>query len=68
MLKKKVRGIILIDYIVEGYEGIAKEKAIIDTTIKNMCAGNINVVKYETDIRERRVDDLPDIAKVKIRM
>lgn len=66
-LKKKVRGIVLIDYIVNGYEGIAQEKATIDQTIKNMCAGNPNVVKFETDIRERRGDDLPDISKVKVR-
>ena len=64
----KCRGIVVIDYdLPEGYRQAAVEQEALEQAIKELVKGNPRVVHFETDIKERRGDNKPDIKKMKLR-
>jgi len=68
MATMKVRAIVLIDYTVDGFETAAKEHTKIKNGIESLVQGNPNVERWQSDLRERRGKDMPDISKIKVRM
>lgn len=64
----KVRAIILVDYVVNGFEEAAKEHAKIKNTMGDLLDENKSVETWQSDMRERRGTGMPDIAKIKVRM
>jgi endonuclease YncB( thermonuclease family) len=68
MPKRKVRAIILIDYLVEGFDGAARSHNKVKSAIAQLVDGDTEVTNYVTDMRERRGDELPDISKIKVRL
>ena len=68
MATMKIRAIVLIDYTVDSYESAATEHSKVKNAIETLTQGNPNVVRHQSDMRERRGKVMPDISKVKIRM
>ena len=64
----KVRAIILADYVVEGFEEAAKEHAKIKNLLASGLDGNPKCKSWQSDMRERRGNEMPDISKIKVRM
>ena len=64
----KVRGIVLVDYIVDGFEDASNEQKKLKAHLSEFLDGNPKKVDWQIDFRERRGKGMPDIAKIKVRM
>ena len=67
-MKRKVRAIILIDYLVEGFDGASRQGRKVKDAISTLVEGDPEVTTWVSDMRERRGDELPDISKIKVRL
>ena len=68
MVKMKARGIVVIDYDIEGgFKEAAEEQAKLEQAIQDIVKGNKRVVFHQVDMKERRGDVPPDITKMKFR-
>lgn len=64
----KARGIVVIDYDIEGgFKEAAEEQAKLEHAIQDIVKGNKRVVFHQVDMKERRGDVPPDITKMKFR-
>lgn len=64
----KARGIVIVDYDIEGgFREAAQEQEKLEAAIKEIVQGNNRVVFHQVDMRERRGDVPPDISKMKFR-
>lgn len=64
----KARGIVVIDYDIEGgFKEAAEEQAKLEQAIQDIVKGNNRVVFHQVDMKERRGDVPPDITKMKFR-
>ena len=64
----KARGIVVIDYDIEGgFKEAAEEQAKLEQAILDIVKGNKRVVFHQVDMKERRGDVPPDITKMKFR-
>jgi hypothetical protein len=64
----KARGIVVIDYDIEGgFKEAAEEQAKLEQAIQDIVKGNKRVVFHQVDMKERRGDVPPDITKMKFR-
>jgi hypothetical protein len=64
----KARGIVVIDYDIEGgFKEAAEEQAKLEMAIQDIVKGNKRVVFHQVDMKERRGDVPPDITKMKFR-
>lgn len=64
----KARGIVVIDYDIEGgFKEAAEEQAKLEKAIQDIVKGNNRVVFHQVDMKERRGDVPPDITKMKFR-
>jgi hypothetical protein len=64
----KARGIVVIDYDIEGgFKEAAEEQAKLEKAIQDIVKGNQRVVFHQVDMKERRGDVPPDITKMKFR-
>ena len=64
----KARGIVVIDYSeLNGFKEAAEEQARLEEAISSIVKGNKRVVFHQVDMKERRVDQSPDISKMKFR-
>ena len=64
----KARGIVVIDYEIEGgFKEAAEEQDRLESAIAGIVKGNKRVVFHQVDMKERRGDQSPDISKMKFR-
>lgn len=63
----KARGILVIDYIFDGYKQAAHEEERLEKLLQTIVKDNATVVDYQMDLKERRGDAAPDIKKMKFR-
>lgn len=64
----KARGIVVIDYDIEGgFKEAAEEQERLEAAIAQIVKGNKRVVFHQVDMKERRGDVPPDITKMKFR-
>lgn len=64
----KCRAVAVIDYdLPGGYREAAIEEEALQKAIEELVKGNPRIVYYETDMKERRGDNRPDIKKMKFR-
>lgn len=64
----KARGIVVIDYTIEGgFREAAEEQEKLERAIAEIVQGNKNVVFHQVDMKERRGEQSPDISKMKFR-
>jgi len=64
----KCRGIVVIDYNIEGsFLEAAEEQKKLQEAIGSICKGNKRVTYYQVDMKERRGDQSPDIKSMKFR-
>ena len=63
----KARGIIVVDYIFDGYKQAAQEEERLEKLLQTIVKDNATVVDYQMDLKERRGDAAPDIKKMKFR-
>tara|TARA_Y100000389_G_C17436092_1_gene505625 strand:+ start:666 stop:869 length:204 start_codon:yes stop_codon:yes gene_type:complete len=64
----KARGIVVIDYDIEGgFKEAAEEQAKLEQAIQDIVKDNKRVVFHQVDMKERRGDVPPDISKMKFR-
>lgn len=64
----KARGIVVIDYEIEGgFKEAAEEQDRLEAAISGIVKGNKRVVFHQVDMKERRGDQSPDISKMKFR-
>lgn len=64
----KARGIVVIDYEIEGgFKEAAEEQDRLESAILGIVKGNKRVVFHQVDMKERRGDQSPDISKMKFR-
>jgi hypothetical protein len=63
----KARGIIVVDYLFDGYKQAAQEEERLEKLIQTIVKDNPTVVEYQMDLKERRGDAAPDIKKMKFR-
>ena len=63
----KARGIIVVDYIFDGYKQAAHEEERLEKLLQTIVKDNATVVDYQMDLKERRGDAAPDIKKMKFR-
>ena len=64
----KARGIVVIDYDIEGgFKEAAEEQAKLEQAIQDIVKDNKRVVFHQVDMKERRGDQSPDISKMKFR-
>lgn len=64
----KARGIVVLDYEIEGgFKEAAEEQAKLEEAIAQIVRGNKRVVFHQVDMKERRGDQTPDISKMKFR-
>ena len=64
----KCRGIVVIDYEVEGgFLEAAEEQTKLQDAIAAIVDGNKRVVFHQVDMKERRGDQTPDIKTMKFR-
>lgn len=64
----KARGIVVIDYEIEGgFKEAAEEQDRLEDAVAGIVKGNKRVVFHQVDMKERRGDQSPDISKMKFR-
>lgn len=64
----KARGIVVIDYEIEGgFKEAAEEQDRLEAAVAGIVKGNKRVVFHQVDMKERRGDVSPDISKMKFR-
>lgn len=64
----KARGIVVIDYDIEGgFREAAIEQDKLEKAIANIVDGNKSVVFHQVDMKERRGEKTMDISKMKFR-
>ena len=64
----KARGIVVIDYSIEGgFLEAAEEQQKLQEAIASIVKGNKRVVFHQVDMKERRGDQTPDIKSMKFR-
>lgn len=64
----KARGIVVIDYDIEGgFKEAAEEQQRLEEAVQAIVKGNNRVVFHQVDMKERRGDVPPDITKMKFR-
>lgn len=64
----KIRGIVILDYDIEGgFKEAAEEQERLEQAVANIVKGNKRVVFHQVDMKERRGDVPPDITKMKFR-
>lgn len=64
----KARGIVVLDYDIEGgFKEAAEEQERLEKAIEEIVKGNKRVVFHQVDMKERRGDTPPDITKMKFR-
>lgn len=63
----KARGIIVVDYLFDGYKQAAQEEERLEKLMQTIVKDNATVVDYQMDLKERRGDAAPDIKKMKFR-
>lgn len=64
----KARGIVVIDYEIEGgFKEAAEEQEKLEKAIASIVDKNKNVVFHQVDMKERRGDKTMDISKMKFR-
>tara|TARA_R100000951_G_C2556868_1_gene154270 strand:+ start:365 stop:601 length:237 start_codon:yes stop_codon:yes gene_type:complete len=64
----KCRGIVVIDYDIEGsFLEAAEEQTKLQEAIAGIVKGNDRVVFHQVDMKERRGDQTPDIKSMKFR-
>jgi hypothetical protein len=64
----KARGIVVIDYEIEGgFKEAAEEQDKLEKAIASIVDKNKNVVFHQVDMKERRGDKTMDISKMKFR-
>jgi len=64
----KARGIVVIDYEIEGgFKEAAEEQQRLEEAISSIVKGNKRVVFHQVDMKERRGEQSPDISKMKFR-
>lgn len=64
----KARGIVVIDYEIEGgFKEAAEEQQRLEEAVASIVKGNKRVVFHQVDMKERRGDQSPDISKMKFR-
>lgn len=64
----KARGIVVIDYEIEGgFKEAAEEQDRLEEAVAGIVKGNKRVVFHQVDMKERRGDVSPDISKMKFR-
>jgi hypothetical protein len=64
----KCRGIVVIDYDIEGsFLEAAAEQTKLQDAIAGIVKGNKNVIFHQVDMKERRGDQTPDIKTMKFR-
>ena len=64
----KARGIVVLDYDIEGgFKEAAEEQERLEKAIAEIVKGNKRVVFHQVDMKERRGDTPPDITKMKFR-
>ena len=64
----KARGIVVIDYDIDGgFKEAAEEQEKLEQAISEITKNNKRVVFHQVDMKERRGDQSPDISKMKFR-
>ena len=64
----KCRGIVVLDYQIEGgFLEAAEEQKMLEDAIASIVIGNKRVVFHQVDMKERRGDQSPDIKNMKFR-
>jgi len=64
----KCRGIVVIDYNIEGsFLEAAEEQRKLQEAIATIVKGNKRVTYHQVDMKERRGDQSPDIKSMKFR-
>ena len=64
----KCRGIVVIDYDIEGsFLEAAEEQTKLQDAIAGIVKGNKRVIFHQVDMKERRGDQTPDIKSMKFR-
>lgn len=64
----KARGIVVIDYEIEGgFKEAAEEQEKLEKAIASIVDKNKNVVFHQVDMKERRGEKTMDISKMKFR-
>tara|TARA_R100001377_G_scaffold78713_1_gene56576 strand:+ start:222 stop:446 length:225 start_codon:yes stop_codon:yes gene_type:complete len=64
----KCRGIVVIDYDIEGsFLEAAEEQTKLQEAIASIVKNNKRVVFHQVDLKERRGDQTPDIKSMKFR-
>ena len=64
----KCRGIVVIDYDLDGgFLVAAEEQKKLEDAIASIVKGNKRVVFHQVDMKERRGDQTPDIKSMKFR-
>ena len=64
----KARGIVVLDYDIEGgFKEAAEEQERLEQAIAEIVKGNKRVVFHQVDMKEHAGDTPPDITKMKFR-
>lgn len=63
----KARGVILIDFEFDNLKEAAAAQERLERAMEDLVRGDRHVVYYQSDMKERRGDNRPDLRQMKFR-